>query len=71
MRKPSVVSLLLVGSLLVARPAWAPYHISVIDQLFFGTAGAPDAQYVQLRTLASGQIFVNGQNFPTFNSDGT
>ena len=71
MRRLTVVSLLVVTGLMVARPAWAPYHLSVIDQLFFGTENAPDAQYAQLRTLASGQIFVNGQNFPTFNADGS
>ncbi|HVN87900.1 MAG TPA: hypothetical protein VMW17_23925 [Candidatus Binatia bacterium] len=58
-------------ALLLARPAWAPYHRMVIDQVFFGTPAATDAQFVQLRTLASGQIFVNNQSVRAEHGDGS
>jgi hypothetical protein len=41
----------------------------VIEQVFFGTSSVPRAQYVMLRTLASGQIFVSGQQFKTQHAD--
>jgi hypothetical protein len=54
----------------LVRPAWAPFHVLVIEQIGFGPASVPDAQYVQLRTLAAGQVFVGNQSFPVQNADG-
>ncbi len=71
MAKRLVVSLLVVVVLVVARPAWAPFHIMAIQELSFGTSNAPGAQYMQLRTLAAGQVFVGGQRMTTFNADGS
>jgi hypothetical protein len=60
-----------LATLVLARPAWAPFHLMVIDQLFFGLAGLPGAHYVQLRTLAIGQVSVQGQSFQLQNADGS
>lgn len=56
---------------LKAGPAWAPFHLVVIEQAFFGSEDCPNAQYVMLRTTASGQTFVNGQRFELQNADGS
>lgn len=58
------------ATLLLTTPAWAPYHLVVIEQVFFGTESAPAAHYVMLRTLATGQIFVNGQQLTKQEADG-
>jgi hypothetical protein len=54
-----------------STPAWAPFHLVVIEQVFFGTADCPNAQYVMLRTTAPGQVLVAGQTFPAQNADGS
>src|SRR5262249_31776022 len=57
--------------LLHAGRAWAPYHVVVVDQVFFGTADCPNAQYVMMRQLAPQQRFINGQKVTTQNADGS
>jgi hypothetical protein len=42
-----------------------------VDQVFFGTADCPNAQYVMLRMLAGGQTFVSSQRLSTQNADGS
>jgi hypothetical protein len=62
-----------VALLVWSTPAWAPYHLAVIEQVFFGTADCPNAQYVMLRTQAPGQILVGTtmQSFRTQTADGS
>ena len=57
--------------LLHAGRAWAPYHLVVIDQVFFGTADCPNAQYVMMRLLSPGMVFVQSQKVRTQTGDGT
>jgi hypothetical protein len=54
-----------------STPAWAPFHLVVIEEVFFGTAECPNAQYVRLRTLAAGQVLVTNQTVQTQNADGS
>ena len=54
-----------------ATPAWAPYHLVDIEQVFFGNAECPNAQYVMLRTKNAFQVFVNNQGMPVQSADGT
>ncbi|MEO8602973.1 MAG: hypothetical protein ABI629_10380 [bacterium] len=54
-----------------ATPAWAPYHVANIEQVFFGTPECPNAQYVMLRTLAGFQVFVDTQTMPAQTADGS
>jgi hypothetical protein len=62
----------LVGVVLLhAGRAWAPFHVMVVDEVFFGTADCPNAQYVRLRLLAPGMTFVNNQHVTTQNADGS
>lgn len=58
-------------ALLLGSPAHATFHIIVIDQVFFGFAQAPDAQFVVLRMEAPLQTLVHGQPIPTENGAGT
>jgi hypothetical protein len=60
----------MVGSLVTALPAFATFHIIVIDQVFLGLEQAPHAQYVMLRTQAPLQTAVFGQPFPVFDAAG-
>jgi hypothetical protein len=57
------------GIVLHAAPVLAPIHVLVIEQIFFGTDEAPNAQYVVLRTLAPFQVFVDNQKIS--NQDAT
>jgi hypothetical protein len=57
--------------LLYAGRAWAPFHIMAVDEVFFGTADCPNAQYVRLRLLSAGMMFVNNQHITTQNADGS
>lgn len=57
--------------LLWAGPALAPYHVLVIEEIFFGSEAAPNAQYVMLRTLAIFQVFVDNQKITVQTADGT
>lgn len=61
----------IAAMLMKAAPVLAPYHVLVIEQMFFGTADAPNAQYVMLRTLAPFQIFVNNQKISAQAADGS
>ena len=63
--------LTIAGMLAWSAPAWAPFHLSVIDQVYFGGEDCPDSQYVMMRTLNAFQVFVNGQGVHTQNADGS
>ena len=41
-------------------PAFATFHLMVVQEVFPGTASAPPAQYVLLRMTGSGQNFLSG-----------
>lgn len=56
--------------LLHAGRAWAPYHVVVVDQVFFGTADCPNAQYVMMRLTGAGMVFISNQSVSTQNADG-
>lgn len=71
MKRTAALCSAIAATLFLARPAWAPYHLLVIEQVFFGTERVPDAQFVVLRTIAPGQIFVNAQEFNLQTADGT
>lgn len=64
---------LCVGLVVLARPGpvWAPFHLVLIEEVFFGSQDCPDAQYVKLRTFAAGQTLVFGQHVRTQLADGT
>jgi len=65
------VAAVIAAVTLTAERAWAPFHIVVVDQVFFGTADCPNAQYVMMRQLAPQQRFINGQKVTTQNADGS
>lgn len=67
----ALVGLLAATLLLHAQPAFAPFHLTVIEQVFFGTENCPNAQFVVLRTQDSGQIFVQNQTIAVQNADGS
>jgi hypothetical protein len=56
--------------LLHAGRAWAPFHVSAIDEVFFSRR-LPERAYVRLRLLAPGMTFVNSQHVTTQNADGS
>lgn len=56
------VALTAAAALLHAGRAWAPFHLVVIDQVFFGTEDCPGAQYVMMRMTAPGQTIVQNQS---------
>jgi hypothetical protein len=62
---------LAVAAVSWSTPAWAPFHLVVIEEVFFGTDDCPDAQYVRLRTLSAGQVLVANQTVQTQNADGS
>lgn len=71
MKRTAAAVIAVAATLVLVKPAWAPYHLLVIEQVFFGTETVPRAQFVVLRTTASGQIFVNAQQFTQQNADGS
>lgn len=70
-RMQRVLSAGVIAAFLVnAAPVLAPYHVLVIEEIFFGSAEAPNAQYVMLRTLAGFQVFVDNQKISVQAADG-
>jgi len=69
MKKKLGLAALVAAALSFATPAWAPFHLLVIEQVFFGTDNLPQAQFVVLRTLTGGQIFVAGRDLNLQNAD--
>lgn len=62
---------LVAAVVLQAGRAWAPYHVVVVDQVFFGTEDCPNAQYVMMRLTGAGMRFVGGQRVMSQNADGS
>src|SRR5690349_17716545 len=61
-----------LGSLLVClSPAYATFHIMVVDQVFPGLEAVPAAQYVTLRMQAPVQTQVFGQPVFAYDASGT
>ena len=63
----------LVGfvTLLAAKTAWAAFHIMKITEVFPGTSGAPNAQYIELQMYAVGQNIVSTHTVTVFDAAGT
>lgn len=53
-----------------AAPASATFHRMQIREIFAGTAGAPDAQYVLLQMISPGQSQVGGHAVTVFDASG-
>jgi hypothetical protein len=61
----------LVGVVLLhAGRAWAPFHVMAVDEVFFGTADCPNAQYVGC-AAGPGMTLVNTQHVTTQTADGS
>jgi hypothetical protein len=58
-------------ALSLGAPAQAVFHSAVIDEIMSGVPGDPNAQYVVIRMLASGQIAVQYTRLTAFNCDGS
>ncbi len=56
--------------LLVAQPAWAAFHLMKITEVFPGTEGAPNAQYIELQMYAAGQNIVANHTVTVFGPNG-
>ena len=54
------VPIAILTAALGLSPAFATFHLMVVEEVFPGTADAPDAQYVMLRMTSGGQNFVSG-----------
>src|SRR5262245_7188907 len=54
-----------------AFPAWATYHIMVVQQVFPGLETAPAAQYVMMQMQAPVQTLVFGQPVTVEDGSGT
>jgi len=65
------VAAVVAAVVLHAGRAWAPYHVVVVDQVFFGSADCPNAQYVMMRILSTGMGFIAHQKVTTQNADGS
>lgn len=61
---------LVISSVALAAPAAASFHLMKIVEVFAGTSGAPDAQYVMLQMLAGGQNQVGGHSVTAFDANG-
>ncbi len=57
--------------LATAVPAHAAQHFMVIDEIYPGHPGAPDAQYVMLRMTSGGQTNIGDHSITSFSADGT
>ena len=69
MKKPFVAGILAAG-LVLAVPVQASVQLKVAE-VFPGTVGTPNAQYIVLQMYAGGQNLVNGQTVRVFNSAGS
>lgn len=66
-RSVSLAAALLFG---LTTPAFATFHIMVVDQVFLGLEAVPQAQYVTLRMQAPVQTQVFGQPLTAFDAAG-
>jgi hypothetical protein len=72
MKLRSLVALV-VGIACVAIPSasWATFHFQKIREIFPGTAGQPNAQYVMLQMYSAGQNLVSGHTVTFYTAGGT
>lgn len=56
----TLITLATVGALALPLPAEAGVHLIHVTEIFGGTSAHPDAQYVELRLEAPGQVFTAG-----------
>lgn len=62
---------LLVAILAIpASPAFALFHIAVIDEVMSGLAGSEAVQFVEIRMLAGSQNIVTGSKLSAFDANG-
>jgi len=71
MRAKLGIGLAVLAGLAVPGPLLATFHEVKIVQVFGGTVGNPDAQYVMLQMWAAGQNLVGGHALTIYNGDGT
>jgi uncharacterized protein (TIGR03382 family) len=57
--------------MLVAKTAWATFHIMKITEVFPGTMAQPNAQYVELQMYAIGQNLVQTHSIVVYDAAGT
>jgi uncharacterized protein (TIGR03382 family) len=60
-----------LATLLVAKSAWAAFHIMQITEVFPGTTAQPNAQYIELQMYAANQNIVGGHTVTVFDAAGT
>ena len=67
-----VIALSLVAGVLVSGvgPARAGFHLIKITEVFAGTGGFGNAQYVELQMYGPGQVFLGGHSIAVQNSSG-
>jgi hypothetical protein len=53
------------------RPAGAVFHLMVIEEVMAGVPGDPNAQYIELRMISSGQNLVSGTTIEVYDATGT
>lgn len=68
--RPSRIVGVFLSFLLGISGVEAVFHLMVVEQVFPGTPGAPDAQYVMLRMTAYNQNFITGKYLRVEDSDG-
>jgi cysteine-rich repeat protein len=66
-----ITGLAAVAVLSIASPAWAAYHLMKITEVFPGTNGAPNAQYIELQMYTGGQNIVGGHTVTVYIAQGT
>lgn len=62
---------LLAGIVVGVRPAVAVFHLSLIREVFAGTAAEPNAHFVEIQMYAGNQNFVLGERVVVYDSAGT
>lgn len=67
-----VFSLVLLAGIVVGmRPAVAVFHLSLIREVFAGTAAEPNAHFVEIQMYAGNQNFVLGERVAVYDGAGT
>jgi len=66
-----VASLITGGLTLSPSPAGAPFHLMEIQEVFAGTTGQVEADFVELEMLAAGQNLVGGHVLHLYDAAGT
>ncbi|MDQ3916286.1 MAG: hypothetical protein M3323_13325 [Actinomycetota bacterium] len=70
-RNIAVTAALMAAILVPARPAAAVFHLSMIREVFGGSAEQPNAQFVEIQMYTGNQNFVVGERVVVYDSAGT